>query len=199
MGLGDWQTQYLLYRLHRRDLYFTETIQVRRAHSDHVQVFGETGWPGPVRGSPLLAAQVGAFAFAMLTDSMFEYPYLKLEILLVAFLATQNEGFPPSGELNGGRDEVDEPLVQVVGQSEEVLEPSEEVVGQFVEVDEPLVQVVGRPSNSSGGLSRSLEVPKRSSDRPKRSPGGSSRSSGGPKRSSDVPTTSLRGAKPRWS
>lgn len=172
VGLGDWQTQYPLYRLHRRDLYFTETIQVRRAHSDHVQVFGEMGWPGlvlwiafwcsllaaAVRGSPLLAAQVGAFVFAMLTDSMFEHPYLKLEILLVAFLATRSGVVPPSGELDGGLVEVDEPLVRVFGRSVEVVGRSEGVVEPFVEVDEPLVQVAGpsvEPLGRSGEVSGS--------------------------------------------
>ena len=111
VGFGDWQTQYPVYRLHRRDLYFTATVQVRKAHSDHVQTFAETGWPGfalwsvfwasllavPIRAylrsggtEPLLlAAQVAAYGIAMGTDYVTEHPYLKFELLLVAFLAAR--------------------------------------------------------------------------------------------------------------
>lgn len=111
VGFGDWQTQYPVYRLVRRDLYFSATVQVRKAHSDHVQTLAETGWPGlglwacfwisllavPIRGfwqggggrSLLLAAQMAAFGIAMGTDYVTEHPYLKFEFLLVAFLAAQ--------------------------------------------------------------------------------------------------------------
>jgi O-antigen ligase len=111
VGLGDWQTQYPVYRRVHRDLYFTAAVQVRKAHSDHVQILAETGWPGfalwslfwvsllaaPVRrylrtgeAYPLLlAVQLAAFAIAMATDYVAEHPYLKFEFLLVAFLGAR--------------------------------------------------------------------------------------------------------------
>jgi O-antigen ligase len=46
IGLGDWQTQYPVYRLHHRYVYFSATEQVNKAHSDHIEIFAETGWPG---------------------------------------------------------------------------------------------------------------------------------------------------------
>lgn len=111
VGLGDWQSQYPVYRQVRRDLYFTPSVQVRSAHSDHVQYLAETGgigfalWVGfwvsllalPIReflrsGQPralLLAAQAAAFGIAMATDYVTQHPYLKFEFLLVAFLVTR--------------------------------------------------------------------------------------------------------------
>jgi O-antigen ligase len=120
VGFGDWQTQYPVYRLFRRDLYFSAAVQVRKAHSDHIQTLAETGWPGfalwacfwisllaiPVRGflrgggarSLLLAAQIAAFGIAMGTDYVTEHPYLKLEFLLVAFLAARGLRPAQTGE-----------------------------------------------------------------------------------------------------
>ena len=49
VGLGDWQSQYPVFRSVRRSADFTDQgleVQVRRAHSDHVQFLGEAGWPG---------------------------------------------------------------------------------------------------------------------------------------------------------
>ena len=46
VGAGDWQTQYPVYRLHDRYRSFNDTHEVRRAHSDHVQILGESGWLG---------------------------------------------------------------------------------------------------------------------------------------------------------
>lgn len=122
VGLGDWQTWYPLYRLHDRDQHFTEAVQVRRAHSDHVQALAETGWPGlvfwlaflgsllagAVRASLrsetweplLLAAQVAAYGAAMATDAVAEHPYLKLEFFLVAFLAARRTA--PRSAFRGG-------------------------------------------------------------------------------------------------
>jgi hypothetical protein len=108
VGLGDWQTHYPVYRLHHRSLYFSPTEQVQRAHSDHVQILGELGWPGfvlwclflgsllllPTRRylkdgdlkSLLLAAQVAAYIAAMATDYVIELPYNKFEFFLCVFL-----------------------------------------------------------------------------------------------------------------
>lgn len=109
VGLGGWQTHYPVYRAHGRQWAFDETFEVRRAHADHVQVLGETGWLGlglwlawlgalvgsPLRrfwraGSPtdlLVAAQVVVFGVAMATDYVVEIPYLKFHFALVAVLA----------------------------------------------------------------------------------------------------------------
>lgn len=113
VGLGDWQTQYPLYRRVQRSLYFSDTVQVRKAHSDPVQVLGETGWPGlvlwlgflgalwvaPIRcylrtGEPavaLAAAQVMVLSLAMLTDSLVDHPYGKLLLVLIAFIAVRTD------------------------------------------------------------------------------------------------------------
>jgi hypothetical protein len=51
VGLGDWQTQYPVFRSVRRTADFMDPppdVDVRRAHSDHVQLLGEAGWPGLV-------------------------------------------------------------------------------------------------------------------------------------------------------
>jgi hypothetical protein len=117
VGLGDWQTAYPLYRRYRPDLYFSDSVQVRKAHSDPVQYLGETGWPGlmlwlglvgsllaaPAAGylrsgelqSLLAAGQVAALALAMLTDSVVEHPYGKLQFLLVGYLAARAKGGHP--------------------------------------------------------------------------------------------------------
>lgn len=105
VGLGDWQTNYPVYRKYRREVSFTDEVQVRRAHSDHIQVLGELGWLGFLAWSaflaaailtPLrrfrvsrgpdqlcLAAQVIAIVAAMATDYWIEVPALKLELFLV--------------------------------------------------------------------------------------------------------------------
>lgn len=109
IGWGDWASQYPVYRRHHRDVYFTANVQVRKAHSDHVQTFAETGWPGlslwagfwiSLLAAPLAryvrsgetealfgSAQLVAFGIAMATDYVTEHPYLKLEFVLIAFLA----------------------------------------------------------------------------------------------------------------
>ena len=46
VGIGDWQSNYPVYRTHGRYFNFTDEKQLRRAHSDHVQMLGEVGWPG---------------------------------------------------------------------------------------------------------------------------------------------------------
>jgi O-antigen ligase len=111
VGLGDWQTHYPIYRLHDPTRSFTPDFQVRRAHSDHVQFLGETGWPGLLlwgtllltlvwitsreffktgRHEPLfVSAQLVAFAAAMTTDYVIEMPYHKAQFFLVVFLAIQ--------------------------------------------------------------------------------------------------------------
>ena len=123
VGLGDWQTHYPIHRSHDPSRYFSPEIQVRRAHSDHVQFLGETGWPGLAlwgafllsliwitareffttgRMEPLfLSAQVVAFAAAMTTDYVTELPYNKAQFFLVVFLAIQTRRpirRPPSPE-----------------------------------------------------------------------------------------------------
>jgi O-antigen ligase len=112
VGLGDWQTHYPVYRLHDPTRSFTADFQVRRAHSDHVQFLGESGWPGVVlwaillfaliwitsreffttgRHEPLfISAQLIAFAVAMATDYVIEMPYHKAQFFLVVFLALQS-------------------------------------------------------------------------------------------------------------
>ena len=116
VGLGDWQTHYPVYRKHDRYRSFDDRFQVRRAHSDHVQTLGETGWlgfalwtvfwitalghacrralaPGTPRFAVFLAAQLAAFGVAMATDYVIEIPYLKLEFFAVLFLSLG----PPRG------------------------------------------------------------------------------------------------------
>ncbi len=109
VGLGDWQTQYPVFRKHNRDMSFSLRFQTRRAHSDHVQFLGEAGWPGLALWLAFLlllaggtarhylrtgayaslfgSAQVVALAVAMGTDYFVELPYHKLQLFLVAFLA----------------------------------------------------------------------------------------------------------------
>ncbi len=109
VGLGDWQTHYPVYRLHRRAVALPETVELRRAHSDHVQFLGEAGWPGLVLWvafllaliggaarrylrsgevtSLFVSAQVVALAAAMGTDYCLEMPYHKFQFFLIAFLA----------------------------------------------------------------------------------------------------------------
>jgi O-antigen ligase len=128
IGLGDWQTQYPVYRLHHRYVYFSETEQVNKAHSDHIEIFAETGWPGlflwlgfwaalllPLARlyfrcgdlrALFLATQLTAFGLAMAGDHIVEHPYGKLEFLLVAFLAHRSAvgGLPePTEEVSRRR------------------------------------------------------------------------------------------------
>ena len=113
VGVGDWQTHYPVYRKYKREMWFGEQFQVRRAHSDHVQMLGEGGWPGlflwaaflcstmlitarrwilerDVR-SLFLAAQLVAISAAMCVDYVIEHPYLKLQFFLVVFLCLSKE------------------------------------------------------------------------------------------------------------
>ncbi len=104
VGLGDWQTFYPLYRVVGRYTVFDELNQVRRAHSDHVQYLGETGWQGLAlwlavlavfigsaikrfrAGSVLplfAAAQVLCVAAAGTIDYIMELPYNKFQFFLV--------------------------------------------------------------------------------------------------------------------
>ncbi len=109
VGLGDWQTHYPVYRSVNRDLAFTASHQVRRAHSDYVQLLGELGAPGVALWLALLAAaqvrplrhylktgnslslfltvQIFAFIVAMATDYLLETPYNKFQFFLVCGLA----------------------------------------------------------------------------------------------------------------
>ncbi len=114
VGLGDWQTHYPVYRPYQRETRFSDEIQVRRAHSDHVQFLGEAGWPGLTLWGAFLAlllaaptrralrrgdrqalftsAQLAALIAAMGTDYLIELPYNKLQLFLVAFLALADHG-----------------------------------------------------------------------------------------------------------
>ncbi|MDA8020381.1 MAG: O-antigen ligase family protein [Thermoanaerobaculia bacterium] len=109
VGLGDWQTTYPVFRRFGRTVSFDESFEVRRAHSDHVQVLGETGWVGltlwlawlgtlvisPFRrfhrsrepAHLFLAGQIVVLATAMATDYFVEWPYGKFQLFLLATLA----------------------------------------------------------------------------------------------------------------
>ncbi len=108
VGLGDWQTMYPIHRSVDRETAFDDRFQVRRAHSDHVQILGESGWLGLVLWGTLLAvlfsraalvavrrkdhrsvfltAQIAALSVAMTTDFFTEIPYNKLQFFLLVFL-----------------------------------------------------------------------------------------------------------------
>lgn len=107
VGLGDWQTHYPVYRLHGREVAFDDRFQVRRAHSDWVQVLGEGGWPGALlwtafaialmgaphrsarRGSlgdACFAAQWLALFVAMGSDYLLELPYNKFQFFVLLAL-----------------------------------------------------------------------------------------------------------------
>ena len=125
VGLGQWQAFYPVFRKYQRDRSFDETFQVRRAHSDHVQMLGETGAPGALlwigfwlallwgtvrvygRTSSLnvlfLSLQGAALFLAMCADYMVEMPFHKLQVLCVVFLML-NSG------LGSGRQENSEEL-----------------------------------------------------------------------------------------
>ncbi|MEX1311738.1 MAG: O-antigen ligase family protein [Candidatus Sulfomarinibacteraceae bacterium] len=109
VGIGDWQTMVPVYRDIDHDVAFDDDFQVRRAHSDHVQVLGEAGWPGLVLWFGFLAvpiwrcaasalregdstaafmtAQLVAISVAMCTDFLIEIPYNKFQFMLVVLLA----------------------------------------------------------------------------------------------------------------
>lgn len=108
VGLGDWQTHYPRFSTGGPSDNFDDRFQARRAHSDHVQMLGEAGWPGLAlwaallgallltavsaavrrhdRRGAVLAAQIAAVTAAMATDSFFETPYNKLQLFLLAYL-----------------------------------------------------------------------------------------------------------------
>lgn len=119
VGLGDWQSWYPLFRRHDRYRSFSDAFQARRAHSDLVQLLGETGWPGLALWLAFLAAAVGsalgrflrrgdttalfagvqlaALVFAMGSDYLVEMPYHKLQLFLVgavALIRPPSEGAP---------------------------------------------------------------------------------------------------------
>ena len=108
VGVGDWQTMYPIYRKVNRETAFDDRFQVRRAHSDHVQILGEGGWPGLILWATLLivlfsrgataavhrkdhraaflTTQLAVVAVAMGTDFFIEIPYNKLQFFLLVFL-----------------------------------------------------------------------------------------------------------------
>jgi hypothetical protein len=109
VGLGDWQSQYPVYRLYQREVAFDDAHQVRRAHSDHVQILGEGGWPALILWLLFLTLLIGGtarrylqsgrrellfrstqlltIAAAMASDYLIEMPYHKAQLFLVVFLA----------------------------------------------------------------------------------------------------------------
>lgn len=114
VGLGDWQTQYPVYRKHNRGVSFSSEFQARRAHSDYVQNWGELGWAGLGLWSVLvsfmiiksaqtywnhnrlmslfISAQMVFFAIAMCTDYLTELPYNKWQFFLIGWLASREVG-----------------------------------------------------------------------------------------------------------
>ena len=109
VGLGDWQTFYPVFRAHDRNFAFDHLVEVRRAHSDHVQILGEGGWPGlalwlvalgvtilsgfnrwrtsgDIRAL-LFSAQIVAWSVAMVTDYVIEMPFHRFQFFLVLALA----------------------------------------------------------------------------------------------------------------
>ncbi len=102
VGLGDWQSAYPLYRRYDRYRSFDERFEVRRAHSDYVQFFGEGGGPALLLWLLFLGlairevarttdrhratwytAQLVAFTVAMGTDYLVELPYSKFQFFCV--------------------------------------------------------------------------------------------------------------------
>ncbi len=114
VGTGDWQTQYPVYRLHDRYRSFDEVHEVRRAHSDHVQILGENGWLGlavwlaflgaVVRGlvrsyrasrrlgDLFLLAQILFWVAAMATDYVLDLPFHRLAFFLLIACAVAPGG-----------------------------------------------------------------------------------------------------------
>ncbi len=126
VGLGDWQTNYPIYRLHERYRAFNEDVEVRRAHSDHVQILGESGWIGliiwatfsvvlllgmvrsyrePRRSGDqprrlddlLLFGQLVCWTTAMATDYVLELPFHRLVFFTLIALAASRTPAEPSG------------------------------------------------------------------------------------------------------
>jgi len=109
VGIGDWQTRYPVYRDTDPDFAFDDDFQVRRAHSDHVQILGEAGWPGLIlwlgflgllvwrcgrsaiqtgdSTAACITAQLVAISVAMCSDFFTEIPYNKYQFFLVVLLA----------------------------------------------------------------------------------------------------------------
>ncbi|MEM7052247.1 MAG: O-antigen ligase family protein [Acidobacteriota bacterium] len=115
VGLGNWQSVYPVFRSHDRYRSFDDEFRVRRAHSDHVQILGETGWPGllcwllllawalaaSLRAGPralFIGLQILALGLAMGTDYVLDLPYSKLQlVVLLALLPGPREGAAASG------------------------------------------------------------------------------------------------------
>ncbi len=118
VGTGDWQTQYPVYRLHDRYRSFDEVHEVRRAHSDHVQILGENGWLGLAvwiaflgavvlglarsyrasrsLGDLFLLAQLVFWVAAMATDYVLDLPFHRLAFFLLIACAVATAGRPTS-------------------------------------------------------------------------------------------------------
>ncbi len=98
IGLGNWCFVYPIYRKIGKEIYFTDYIQVRRAHCDYIQLFSEVGtlgfifWLIPILNilkslnwsfsdlspvSTFVALQILAFIFLMLFDYPLQMPYHK--------------------------------------------------------------------------------------------------------------------------
>ena len=108
-GAGNWFVLYPVYRSHGRNVGFLEGVQVRRAHSDHVQMLGELGWVGgalwlgfivsilkgcwsriAATGAPLavaVGAQWMALLATMATDYSIELPVLRMQMAVMVVLA----------------------------------------------------------------------------------------------------------------
>jgi hypothetical protein len=119
VGVGDWQTRYPVHRVTGENHAFDGEFQVRRAHSDHLQILGEAGWPGLVlwlgfltililrcgraalaTGNPepaFLCAQLVAISAAMCTDFVTEIPYLRFQFFLIVLLAIVSTGSTDPG------------------------------------------------------------------------------------------------------
>jgi len=120
VGIGDWQTMYPVFRKVNPDTAFNDRFQVRRAHSDHVQILGEGGWPGLIlwlgflaivvlrtafraarsmdRRAAFMTAQLVAVSAAMCTDFFTEIPYNKFQFILLVFLAIDSTRPPRPAE-----------------------------------------------------------------------------------------------------
>ena len=123
IGTGDWQTQYPVYRLHDRYRSYHEVYEVRRAHSDHVQILGENGWLGLAVWLAFLAAVVAGLArsyresrdvrdlfllgqivfwvSAMATDYVLDLPFHRLVFFLWIACSLAPEGRPPTVAVKG--------------------------------------------------------------------------------------------------
>ncbi len=133
VGTGDWQTQYPVYRLHDRYRSFDETYEVRRAHSDHVQILGENGWLGfavwiaflgavlwklasVYRGSRepadlFLLGQIVFWVTAMTTDYVLDLPFHRLAFFLLIACAVAGKVHLSDVEASdGGRETIGFPL-----------------------------------------------------------------------------------------